>query len=29
MPDDAKRDWHLVFNGATWRIAPDYPTRIR
>ena len=24
-----KQDWHLVIDGATWRINPDYPTRIR
>ncbi len=29
MRPGGKRDWHLVFDGAQWRIAPDYPTRIR
>ncbi len=24
-----KQDWHLVIDGAEWRIGPDYPARIR
>jgi hypothetical protein len=25
FPADAKRDWHLVFDGSTWRLVSDYP----
>jgi hypothetical protein len=28
MRPEAKRDWHLVFDGVEWRIASDYPARI-
>jgi hypothetical protein len=24
-----KQDWHFAIDGAKWRIAPDYPARIR
>jgi hypothetical protein len=29
LPPGAKRDFHLVFDGAGWRLAPDYPARVR
>jgi hypothetical protein len=24
-----KQDWHLVIDGAEWRVGADYPARIR